>query len=345
MTDSDDNLKMALAQNGSFDREKAEKTGQTAVATFITKMKKVERYVWGYGIICKCVAIFAVLQLLHSTSTRGMIMNAVVALLMCEMIQMLKLWYWILNNKFSVLKEIKQLRAETSVLTEATGSPRLKDLVAEPVQGLSRWERRLWWYGYVVCVVLVFVVKMPDVQRVMVQEDTMVHNGYVTLAADGSSTTVTKTSSPNRGVVPATSFPFEVPSGSTIRWVNDRGQELPVTVSTQDGRDRYTVSLIDPALPGERLTYKRIAKTPGLAVKEGDIWTCRADWGFGPQFYRYNETVMLPKGAEIVSVNPEPDHRFVTSTGQPVLRYKADCGSNEHFTYTIQYRLPAEPDR
>ena len=41
------------------------------------------------------------------------------------------------------------------------------------------------------------------------------------------------------------------------------------------------------------------------------------------------------EGAEIVSVNPEPDCRFIASTGQPVLRYKADCGPNEHFVYTI----------
>ena len=130
-----------------------------------------------------------------------------------------------------------------------------------------------------------------------------------------------------------------------MRWIDDQGRELPVTVSTEDGGDRYTVSFIDPALPGERLTYKRISETPDLASKEGDIWTFRTDWPFGPQSYRYNETVMLPEGAEIVSVNPEPDRRFVAATGQPVLRYRAECGSNEHFIYTIQYRLPAEPAR
>ena len=345
MTDSDDNLKTALAENGSFDHERAAKERRTVVTAFSGKMRKVERRVWFWGTICKCVAIFAVMQMLHSTSTKGMIMNAVVALLLCEMIMLYKLWYWIINNKLSVLKEIKQLRAETPGATDPTASTGLMAVVDEPVQGLPRWERRLWWCVYVACVVLVLVVKMPDVQRVMDREETMVHDGYVTLDAAGGGTAVTKTSSPNRGVVPAVSFPFDVPSGATMRWVDQHGRELPVTVSTEDGRDRYTVGLIDPALPGERLTYKRISQTPGQATKEGDVWTCRADWGFGPQAYRYNETVLLPVGAEIVSANPEPDSRFVASTGQPVIRYRTDCGSNEHFIYTIKYRLPAEPAR
>jgi hypothetical protein len=196
----------------------------------------------------------------------------------------------------------------------------------------------------VVCVVGLILVKLPDLQPVMESEEKMVHNGYVTLAADGSGTTVTKTSSPNWHAVPLLSFPFDAPAGSAIRWIDDRGRELPVTVSTEGGRDRYTVSLIDPVMPGETSVYKRISQTPNLAGKEGDVRTCRADWSFGPQSYRYNEIVTLPEGTEIVSVNPEPRHRSVASTGQPVLYFRADCGSNEHFIYTIKYRLPAEPD-
>ena len=345
MTDSDDDLKMALAENGSFDHERAAKKRQMVVAAFSAKMKRVERHVWFWGILCKCVAIFAVMQMLQSTSTKGIIMNAIVAVFLFEVVIMYKLWYWIINNKLSVLKEIKQLRAEAPGATDPAASTGLEAIVDEPIQGLPRWERRLWWYVHLVCVVTVILVKSRDLQPVVVRGETMVHDGYVTLASDGSGTTVTRTSSPNQGVVPAVSFPFDVSSGATVRWVDQHGRELPVTVSTEDGRDRYTVGLIDPALPGERLTYKRISETPGLASKEGDIWTCRADWSFGPQSYRYNETVMLPEGAEIVSVNPEPDNRFVTSTGQPVLRFGADCGLNEHFIYTIQYRLPTEPAR
>jgi len=345
MTDSNDDLKTALAENGSFDHEKAAKTGDTVVAAFGTKMRKVERRVWFWGILCKCIAIFAVLQLLHVTSTRDMILNAIIALFMLEVIMMYKLWYWILNNKLSLLKEIKLLRAETSLTTEAVTSRGLRDLVDEPVQGLSRWERRLWFCVYVVCVVGLILIKMPDLQRATESEQKMVHEGYVTLAADGSGTTVTKTSSPNWNAVPLLSFPFDVPAGSTISWIDDRGRELPAAAETEDGRDRFTVSLIDPVMPGETLVYKRISETPNLAGKKGDIWTCRADWSFGPQPYRYDEIVMLPEAAEIVSANPEPRHRSVASTGEPVLYFRADCGPNEHFIYTIEYRLPAEPDR
>ena len=116
-------------------------------------------------------------------------------------------------------------------------------------------------------------------------------------------------------------------------------------MSTEDGRDRYKVSFLDPALPGERLTYKRISETPGVAAKQGEIWTYRAERGSRPQSYRYNETVMLPVGAEFVSAEPEPHQWFISLTGQPVVQYRTKYEPDERFTYQIQYRLPDERSR
>ncbi len=137
----------------------------------------------------------------------------------------------------------------------------------------------------------------------------------------------------------------DVPSGTTVRWVDHHGRELPASVSTEDGRHRYTVSFIDPVLPGERLTYKRISETPGLAAKEGDIWAYRADRGSKSHPYRYNETVTLPVGAEFVSAEPEPSRWFISLGGRTVVEYRTDHEADERFTYKIQYRLPNQPSR
>lgn len=345
MTDSDDNLKAALAENGAFERDKAAETGQTAVNAFRTTMKKVERRTWFWGIFCKCVAIFAVMQFIHSTDTKEMLLNIFVAIFLLEVLMMYKLWYWLLNSKLSLLKEIKQLRAETPGASEPTEVTGLKSLVDKPVQGLSSWERRLWFLAYMVCVLLVILVKLHDIEAIAAYNEMLALDGYVTLDADGTGTAVTQTSSPNREDVPVMSFPFNAPSGATVRWVDHHGRELPVTVSTEDSRDQYTVSFADPVLPGERLTYKRISETPGLAAKDGDTWTYHADRGSRPHSHRYNETVMLPVGAEFVSAEPEPSQRFISSAGRLVVQYRNDYEPDERFSYKIQYQLPSEPSR
>ena len=214
MTDSDDDLKKALAENGSFERDKAAETGETAVSAFRATMKKVERRAWFWGIFCKCVAIFAVMQFIHSTDTKEMLLNLFIALFLLEVLMMYKLWYWLLNNKLSLLKEIKQLRAETPGASKPAELTGLKALVDQPVQGISSWERRLWLTGYWVCVVLIVLVKLHDIEAMTASSELTVLDGYVTLDAAGGGTAVTRTSSPNRGVMPSTSFPFDAPSGA-----------------------------------------------------------------------------------------------------------------------------------
>ncbi len=216
--------------------------------------------------------------------------------------------------------------------------------VSRRAGALPRWERNAWVVGIVVLVLLLVEYLTPAVYRAVVGYErvpSLAHEGYVTLAADGSGSSVTKTTQLNRGVTPITSFPFEVPTGSTIRWLDDQGRELPSTVVTEAGRSRYTVRLVDPVMPGERFAYKRVSESAALATREGDLWTCRADWSFGPQSYAYTETVVLPRGAEVVSVTPEPETRF-TWDEKPVVRFDARLKASEHFAYEIQYRLPQE---
>jgi hypothetical protein len=56
----------------------------------------------------------------------------------------------------------------------------------------------------------------------------------------------------------------------------------------------------------------------------------------------YLVTIQLPKGAEIVSVDPKPAQQFVRD-GLPTVRFQALRDCNQKFEHTIQYRLPKEP--
>ena len=96
-------------------------------------------------------------------------------------------------------------------------------------------------------------------------------------------------------------------------------------------------TLAEPVMPGESCSLKMIGGA--TARKEGELWVYEADWDWGYRLSLFRETVMLPREAEIVSVSPEPEMRFRWA-GLPGVRFRAQRGPNEHFRYTIKYRLP-----
>jgi len=48
--------------------------------------------------------------------------------------------------------------------------------------------------------------------------------------------------------------------------------------------------------------------------------------------------VVLPEGAEIVSITPWPVAKF-TLKGRPTVRFEATRGRNDLFKYAVKYRL------
>ena len=346
MTSESNDLGKALDQNGSFDPEKAKRAKEKSAGVFDARMRKLERSIWIWLILSVCFGLFGYLRFQSptTTSTKELIAYAVVMLIAYESTVLLKLAYWIINVKLSVLKEIKLLRLESSPAADPGEILAGRDLEA-PLRSISPRERVFWKIGLIAGMLVAITYVIPKVNQPIGphgRQSDQIHEGYVTLAADGSGITVTESSSMNEGDGPITSFQFDVPTGAANRWVDELGREMPATVKTGDGRSRYVVSFVDPIMPCEWFAYKRITENPTHAVKEGEFWVCRADWSFGRQSYRYTETVKLPEGAEVVSVTPKPDGRTERDGVAPVLRFTADRDPGEHFGYTIRYILPKD---
>ena len=162
------------------------------------------------------------------------------------------------------------------------------------------------------------------------------------------------------------SFPFTTSDANArIRWVDSQGRELPATVSTSEGQQHYTVRFVEPVMPGDNVRYTQITETPALATRQDDLWTCRGERSFGAEKdgsppapglvvgsslvdsrerkAEFSETVQVPKGAEVVSVEPKLTTRFAgwLTWGSTLALWSTETrGRNEAFTYTIQYRLP-----
>ncbi len=337
--DSHDPLSEALRQNGSFDSEKAAAVRQQAVAGFSARMRKAERLAWIYLIALTALSVFAVLRLLQQPDPRGLVLYGILLVIALESLTVVKLWYWVINTKLSVLKELKQFRLDLPAAAASGGAADVSLLGPAPtIRSCSRTERASWWVALALAGGLVGILTGPPARP----RPPLASQGFVRLAADGSGTVVTRIQYVYLDVTPLTSFTFTFGSPpAKVRWIDSRGRELSATASQEGGQTHYLVRLVEPVMPGEQLTYTQIIESPSLATKGGDLWTYRQDWQYGYWENDYAETVLLPAGAEDVSADPEPSGRF-TRNGAPGLFFRGARGSQDHFCYTVRYLLAVE---
>ncbi|HUT90821.1 MAG TPA: DUF6768 family protein [Thermoguttaceae bacterium] len=341
MTEFDDGLAEALGQNGSFDPGKAEELKQNALAAFDAKMKKVERYLRVYLCLCVWLFVFSLFHFFHSSTTKALLFYGLLTFIFFETTVLMKLWYWIMNDKITVLKEIKQLQLARISGDEGdatTGIDRLRG----PLRGLSRRERTAWWAALVCGAALVGAVKScGDTYWQPSSDASLMSRGCVTLAADGSGSAVTELSSVYQGIETRDSFSFFAPRGAVLRVADSHGRELPFTTLLQDGRVRCEVRLMRTVFPGQRFSCTQVQECPDFATHEGGVWTYSTEYSHNYATNEFSETVVLPAGAEIVSVDPWPVASFILSR-KPTVRFEATRGRNEPFKCAIQYRLPSQ---
>jgi hypothetical protein len=174
---------------------------------------------------------------------------------------------------------------------------------------------------------------------------TMTEESQVTLLADGSKSTVSKVSYRNpAGLFPTTSLSLWTGDGpfAITQWLDGQGRELPISVATIGGNRQYTVQLAEPIMPGDQVSYTTTTEAAKMARKQGETWTYHGGqkWGGKGQKF-FLETVQLPRGAEIVSVEPKPAQQLVRD-GLATVRFQAVVDQEHELAYTIQYRLPKE---
>lgn len=119
MDEFENTIRKILGDTNKYDAAKAETLRKETVQMFEDKLKKVYRYSRLYLIICVAVdsvagACFGLSAGLGSTW--GMIASAVIFVGVGQSMVTIKLWYWIMNNKLNVLREMKQLQLQIAEL-------------------------------------------------------------------------------------------------------------------------------------------------------------------------------------------------------------------------------------
>lgn len=337
MTENIDPLKKALAENGNYDPEKAKPLAAEATSWFDSRIKRAARIMWIEIIVCIAVFEFAFHGFFFATGAKGMIGFAMMLVIVVVIILSVKLHYSITSTKLTLLKEIKLLQLGNSGQSISQSNvPAGKLAFSAP----SLWRtltpmENVRWFLALMLVALTF--SFGSVK--FMEQRTLAVDSHVKLLPDGSGSIETKRWYNYYGIFPMTSSSLYTGGACNItHWMDNRGRELPISVAEIDGNRQYTVQLIEPVTPCAEVNDTTIIEGPNLAKQQGDIWTYQGDPIYGYEKNIYLQTITLPKGAEIISVEPSPNRQFVQDDS-PTVVLQATRGSNEKFAYTIQYKL------
>lgn len=340
MSEHDETLQKALEENARLRAEREESLRASASAAYSGHLRTAERIYWIYALVCVVLGVGAINAFFFAPGfdTKTMIGCAVVILVIYETTVLMKLWFAVASMKMGVLKEVKLLRLEVARLAEAAGveHPAEPSVHYEPLRGASKWERKLWIAACLVAGILTSSWSVPELGGAggRVADETT-----VTLEADGSATSATEIEHPYYSrLLVAKEFPFFAPKGCKIRFLDPRGDEMPIKVTPTSGHTRHDVTLTDSVFANGTMRYTRISEWPQAATRQDGIWTYRSDVMYSKPENRFSVTILLPKGANLVSAEPAPTLDF-EQDGRRAIQFRGMRGKNERFAYSVRYRL------
>jgi hypothetical protein len=116
------------------------------------------------------------------------------------------------------------------------------------------------------------------------------------------------------------------------------GRKLPVRLepNTPSGQ-RMVISLPSSIGPGERFMLRLTGDTE--ARIEGGVWVVGVaqNWGFRKN--SYEDTIVLPRGAQIISTDP-PAQILDPRDGRPVVHFQGERAQSQRWWPVVRYRLP-----
>ncbi len=113
MINFENELKNALEKNGDFDVAKSEKLRKETVQMWYDKsLRRTKKIFWIYFLLSIGMMVGGYIGLRFATDTKGMLGWVIFFMIGFNSTILMKLWYWVVDNKLSVLKEIKQLQLQ-----------------------------------------------------------------------------------------------------------------------------------------------------------------------------------------------------------------------------------------
>ena len=118
MDNLEQELKKALKKNGDFDIDKSETLRKETVQMWYSKnLRKTKTIFWIFYLCSIGMMIVGYIGLRTAASTVGMLSWVLFFMIGFNSTILMKLWYWVIDTKLSVLKEMKQLQLQIAEQT------------------------------------------------------------------------------------------------------------------------------------------------------------------------------------------------------------------------------------
>ncbi len=333
---------LADVQQAPFDAERAAHLRSSITDSFDARSRKLWRRLCIWLLICGGFAGVLIVAFFQSDDIKLWIFTGILFLVMFTSTILMKLWYWVVNSKLGILKELKLLRFDLAQDRSAVDALEAVARIDNParVSGVSRLERFAWTIAIAVVWASPFIGH--DLWIGLGAGETT-RSTNITLKADGSGTMETSTeylllyrpgdvqmysvgSIPAVQLIPANESPYTDGFGRRLAFRRE-----PAGPNHRD--------VIPFAEPGQRHFLTETSKIN--AQREGDHWkfTTGLTTEGSRQHNRYSDTVTLPPGAVLVSAEPAPVGQEVRDDAI-VLHFYREGSPNQSWKYIVTYRLP-----
>lgn len=124
MNDFEKQLKDALTTKRDIAKDNARRKEieQMIFEKYNSDMKKVKNIYWFFFILCIGMMIGGYIGLCSAGNTKSMLLWVIFFMIGFNSTILMKLWYWVVNTKLNILREMKQLQLQISELT-GKGNP------------------------------------------------------------------------------------------------------------------------------------------------------------------------------------------------------------------------------
>jgi len=122
MSDIEKELKKALRENGRFDADKnaarRKEIEQMIFQKYETDVFKVKVVFWIFFVLSLGMMAGGYIGLRSANDTKAMLCWVIFFMIGFNSTILMKLWYWVVDTKLNVLKEMKQLQLQVSKLAD-----------------------------------------------------------------------------------------------------------------------------------------------------------------------------------------------------------------------------------
>ncbi len=110
-------LKKVLEKNGDFDVAKSETLRKEIVQMWCDKnLLRAKLVFWIFFLLCSGMMVGGYIGLRSAEDTKGIILWAIFFIIGFNSSILIKLWYWVVDAKLNIQKEVKQLQLQIAEL-------------------------------------------------------------------------------------------------------------------------------------------------------------------------------------------------------------------------------------